>query len=277
MMGGVEERIDVAVDGGSLEVLVAGSGLLVILVPSLGRGAGDFDDLAGHLIDAGYRVARPQPRGIGGSSAPLADLSMATLASDVAAVIVATGEDGSPGRGPATVVGHAFGNRVVRMVATQHPELVAGVVLLAAGGLVPPGPEAAAALRDVFTTAPGSAEHLAAVRTAFFAPGNDPSVWDGGWYPEVATAQGAATRATDAATWWSAGDAPVLVVQPADDVVAVPANAERLAAELVDRVTVVTIADAGHALLPEQPDAVADAVIAWLADQDRADPHHVAP
>lgn len=264
----MEERIDVDVDGGSLEVLVAGSGHLVVLVPSLGRGAEDFDDLAGHLADAGYRAVRPQPRGIGRSSAPLADLSMATLAADVAAVIAATGGGGPPDRTPATVVGHAFGNRVVRMVATHHPDLVAGVVLLAAGGLVPPGPEAAAALRDVFTTAPGSTEHLDAVRTAFFAPGNDPAVWDGGWYPEVATAQGAATRATDPTTWWTAGTAQVLVVQPTDDVVAVPANADRLAAEIGERATIVTVPAAGHALLPEQPQAVADAVTAWLADRD---------
>jgi pimeloyl-ACP methyl ester carboxylesterase len=55
-----------------------------------------------------------------------------------------------------------------------------------------------------------------------------------------------------------------LVVQPADDVVAVPENATRLVAMLGDRAHLVTIPGAGHALLPEQPGAVADAVVAWL-------------
>lgn len=35
-------------------------------------------------------------------------------------------------------------------------------------------------------------------------------------------------------------------------------------ARFPDRVTLVEIADAGHALLPEQPDAIARAVLAWL-------------
>lgn len=252
----------VPVPGGAVEVLLrGGDGPLVVLVPSLGRGAEDFDDVAARLAGAGYRAACPQPRGIGGSTAPLAGLSMRTCADDVAAVIAAVG-------GPdVVVVGHAFGNRVARMVAAAYPEQVAGVVLLACGGLVPPAADVGAALRRVFDESVDRAAHLDAVRTVFFAPGHDPSVWEHGWHPAVAAAQAAATAATPVADWWLAGAADVLVVQPADDVMAVAENAQRLLAELGDRGRLVTVADAGHALLPEQPEAVATALLSWLQDR----------
>jgi ketosteroid isomerase-like protein len=49
-----------------------------------------------------------------------------------------------------------------------------------------------------------------------------------------------------------------------DDVVALPENARRLAAEFPERVTVVEIPHAGHALLPEQPEQVEKAILAYL-------------
>jgi pimeloyl-ACP methyl ester carboxylesterase len=250
------------IDGpdGPLELFVAGAGPMVVLVASLGRGATDFADLADRLGRAGYRTVCPQPRGIGRSTAPLAGLTMDALARDVATIITTIGGPGAQ----ATVVGHAFGNRVARMVATSFPEVIERVVLLAAGGLVAPGAEAAANLRRVFDRALSPAEHLDAVREAFFAPGHDASVWATGWHPAVAIAQSSATTTTPVEQWWHAGTAPLLVVQPADDVIAVPANAEQLVAALDGRAELVTIPDAGHALLPEQPEAVAACVIDWL-------------
>ena len=252
-----------AVEGpaGDVEVHTAGMGPLVVLVPSVGRGAEDFVDLAHRLAEGGYLAACPQPRGIGGSTGALRGMSMADLAADVAAVITTLVEPGAR----AVVAGHAFGNRVVRMVATDHPDLVAGVALLACGGAVPATPEVDQALHRVFDESLPEEEHLAAVATAFFAPGNDATVWRGGRYPAVAAAQGRANIETSADTWWSAGSAPVLVVQPADDVVAVPANAEAVVRDLGERATLVTVPQAGHALLPEQPTAVAEHLLDWLA------------
>jgi pimeloyl-ACP methyl ester carboxylesterase len=252
----------VTIDGpdGPLEVLVSGAGPPVVLIASAGRGATDFADLAGRLASTGYLAVAPQPRGIGGSTAPLHGLTMTAIARDVAAVVATLG--GPDAR--ATVVGHAFGNRVARMVATEHPERVSGLVLLAAGGLVAPGPDAAANLVKVFDPALSPSAHLTAVREGFFAPGSDATGWTDGWHPAVARAQGTATAGTPVGRWWLAGNAPVLVVQPADDVIAVPANAEQLVAALGARAELVTVAGAGHALLPEQPDAVARCVIDWL-------------
>ncbi len=253
--------VHIDVGDGSIAVRLRGDGPLVVLVPSLGRGAADFDDLATRLAEAGHRTACPEPRGIGATTAPVEGVSMATLAADVAAVIDAC----AAGDPRAVVIGHAFGNRVARMTATDFPEHVRGVVLLACGGTVEPSTAAARALRSVFDPSLTSDEHLDNVRVAFFSPANDASVWDDGWSPFAAFHQGHATRSQPVEHWREAGRAPVLVVQPADDAIAVAANAEAIVDRLGDRAELVTIADAGHSLLPERPEQVAAAVVGWLS------------
>ena len=248
------------VDGpaGPIEMKENGQGPPVVLIPSLGRGASDFDLLSSQLAEAGYHAIAPEPRGIGNSTGELEGLTMSDLAGDVAAVIHALVSE------PVTIIGHAFGNRVSRMTATNFPHLIDSVVLLCCGGLIPPAPEHALALQRVFEIELSGEEHLQAVSQAFFAPGNDASVWFDGWHGIVAAVQGAATVAQPVEYWWRAGDKDIFVIQPEDDVMAVPENAVRLCAELGDRASMVTIANAGHALLPEQPEAVAAAVLNWL-------------
>jgi pimeloyl-ACP methyl ester carboxylesterase len=244
--------------GGPLEVHLIGEGPSVALIPSLGRSANDFGVLAARLARSGYQVVSPEPRGVGDSKSRLENLTMTDLADDIACVIQAVSGM------PTTVVGHAFGNRVARMVATLYPELVESVVLLACGGLVPPSPTASAALQRVFDPELTPEEHIAAVGTAFFAKGNDSSVWTDGWHTDVAAAQVRADRGTPQETWWTAGCSEVLVVQPAEDVIAPPGNAANIVEILGPRASMVTIPRAGHALLPEQPAAVAVALLTWL-------------
>ena len=103
------------------------------------------------------------------------------------------------------------------------------------------------------------------VRQMFFAVGNDvPRAWQDGWYFEVGRAQRASDSRTPLKEWWAGGSAPMLVVQGMEDVVAVPENAKRLASEFPDRVTLVEIPKAGHALLPEQAERVREAILGYL-------------
>lgn len=93
--------------GTQVEYYVRGRGPLVVLLPSLGRGAEDFDDIAPRLAHA-CRVVTPQPRGIGASSGPMTGVTLHDYARDVAAVI------DNEGGGSALIGGHAFGNFVAR-------------------------------------------------------------------------------------------------------------------------------------------------------------------
>jgi pimeloyl-ACP methyl ester carboxylesterase len=245
--------------GGEIEVTTIGNGRPLVMLPSLGRGSGDFDDLAARLGVAGYQAILPQPRGIGRTAGLHPELTMQELAADVAAVIDAVADRS------AVVVGHAFGNRVARMTATEHTASVDGVVCLASGGLVPPPEEVWANLAAVFDESLSAGEHAAAVASAFFAPGHDPGPFLDGWHAGVAAAQRHAAESTPVDHWWTAGSAPVLVVQAADDVIAVRENADRLAEAAPGRVEILDLPGAGHAMLPEQPAAIATALLGWLS------------
>lgn len=154
---------------------------------------------------------------------------------------------------------------MARCLATDRPQLVKTVILLAAGGLIAPQPEASAALEHTLTGTLSEAEWLAAIRTSgFFASTSDPMVWRQGWWPAVAVAYGAAVRATPREEWWTAGIAPLLVMQGLEDKLAVPANGRALREAFGDRVQLIELEHAGHALLPEQPEAIAKAVVTFL-------------
>ena len=248
--------------GGQIAFAVDGTGPVVLMIPSLGRGASDFDDLGRRLVSAGFTAVRPDPRGIGGSTGPMDGLTLHDLAADAAAVIEALGDQ------PVIVVGHAFGQRVGRTLAADRPDLVRAMAMIAAGGKASMKPGAQEALMGCFRLDRPNAERLADIKFAFFAPGNDaandPTVWRDGWYPDAARAQIAATRATPVEGWWNAGSStPLLVIQGLQDTVAPPANGRMMKAELGDRVELLDIDGAGHALLPEQPEKIAAAVIAF--------------
>jgi pimeloyl-ACP methyl ester carboxylesterase len=239
-----------------LEVLAQGSGPLIVLLPSLGRGATDFDVIAARIAAAGYRVLRPQPRGIGlsRSAEPYADLH--DCAADIAAAIEADGG------GAALVAGHAFGNRVSRMLATDRPELVRGVSLIAANvGHAPSTPPIREAIRNSANPALPDEERLKALRFAFFAPGNDPRPWLKGWHPEVLAAQRIAGDRTSRQEDYAGGSAPILYLQPGHDPLAHVEDAHEFKRALGDRVTVIVIDNASHAAIEEQPEAISAALI----------------
>jgi pimeloyl-ACP methyl ester carboxylesterase len=238
-----------------IEVLAQGDGPTVVLLPSLGRGAGDFDGIAGRLAAAGFRVLRPQPRGIGRSrgSAPYADLH--DCAADIAAVIEAAGG------GAAFVVGHAFGNRVARMLAVDRPDLVRAVGLIAANvGHAPSPPSVREAIRNSANPALPERERLEALQFAFFAPGNDPRAWLAGWHPDVLAAQRAAGDRTSREEDYGAGDAPILYLQPDHDPLAHDEDAREFKRTIGDRVTIVVARNCSHAAVAEQPEAISEAL-----------------
>ena len=241
-----------------IEVLSQGDGPLVVLLPSLGRGAEDFDAIAARVAAAGFRVLRPQPRGIGQSKGPMSGIDLHDYANDVGAVIE------HAVNGPAFVVGHAFGNRVARLLATIRPDLVRAVSLVAANvGKDPSPPNVRAAIRTSADPTAPEAERLAALQFAFFAPGNDARPWLGGWHPDVLAAERIAGDRTSREEDYAAGRAPVLYLQPDHDALAHVDNAEEYKRALGDRVTVVVIPHASHAAIAEQPEFIADELIKY--------------
>jgi pimeloyl-ACP methyl ester carboxylesterase len=252
-------RVSVAYDNVSIDVILDGSdpAQALVLLPSSSRDSEDFDEISEMFAAKGFLVLRPQPRGMCGSTGPMDGLTLHDYARDVATVIERLAN------GPAFVLGHAFGQWIGRCVAADHPRLVRGMILAAAAAK-----STNPALRDqlaicVDTTQPDT-KRLTALQIAFFAPGHDPSSWLANWHPVAAKSQRAASAATPQDDWWTAGSAPVLDIQAEFDPWRPADTRDGIRNDLgADRVTVVVIPDASHALIPEQPEAVVSAVRDW--------------
>lgn len=244
--------------GANLEVMLQGKkGPWMVMLPAGGRGADDFSLLADEAANAGWQTAAVNPRGAGNSEGPLENLTLHDYAEDMSDVIGAL--DGTP----AVVLGHAWGNRVARCLAADYPAKVGCLILLAAGGKVPMAPEVVQAmqrLREGLT----EQEALAALKTAFFADASDPSAWMTGFWPDAVRANRIAAESTPLDDWWHGGEAPMLVIQGKEDRCALPQNGYLLKEAYGDRITVIDIDNAAHALLPEQPELIAGIILKYL-------------
>lgn len=247
-------------DGVAIDVIsdeASTGGAWLVLLPSSSRDLEDFDAIAELFAAEGFRVLRPQPRGMCASFGPMDGLTLHDYARDIAVVIERLAGE------PVFVLGHAFGQWIGRCVAADYPDRVRGVILAAAAAK-----STDPALRDelakcVDTSLP-DAVRLAALKIAFFAPGHDPSSWLHNWHPLASRSQRAASAATPQEDWWGAGSAPVLDLQAELDPWRPAGTRNGIRDDLgVGRVTVVTIPDASHALIPEQPEAVVRAVRDW--------------
>lgn len=236
-----------------------GDGVPVILYPSLGRGAVDFDALCLALSRAGFCAIAIDPPGVSTSMVETPWRDLFDVASDLWAIV-----DHLALVNP-FLIGHAYGNRVVRAASTLRPSALRALILLACGGEVPSSDEVHIDFLRCFDSALPREEHLASVRRAFFSPSNEASSWREGWHPLLARAQGQAVIATNFEDFALGGTAPCFIVQGLDDVIAPPQNAWNLVARRPNT-RVVGLERCGHAILPEQPRVVAESVVRFIAE-----------
>jgi pimeloyl-ACP methyl ester carboxylesterase len=244
-------------DNVTIEVIAEGRGPLIVMLPSLGRDSEEFDPAAARIAAAGFRVLRPQPRGYGKSTGPMEKLTLHDLAQDVAAVIE------HENAGPAVIAGHAYGHFVAKMTAVDFPKLARGVILIGAAQKNP-DPEVQRSVAIATDPAQPEAERLKHLKIVFFAPGNDARLWLTGFHANVRAAEIIARDATPQKEYYAAGNVPLLDIQGEDDPYKPPSARNELVDEFgAQRVTVVRVPHAAHAIIVEQPRAIADAVIAW--------------
>ena len=194
-----------------IETYIDGEGPAFVILPSYGRDSGDdYDAITVQVVKAGWKVLRPQPRGVAGSKGPMTGLTLHDLANDVALSIRSLGDS------PVVLLGHAFGNVLARMVTTDHPEIVKAVILAAAQGSAVPEDIGKTPFIAGDTSAP-EPDRLAALRKGFFAPNHDASIWLGGWYPATLKMQRAALKAVPLSDYWACGHVPLLELIPAYD------------------------------------------------------------
>lgn len=108
---------------GSLHVACQGSGnRTLILIPGLGSGAWVWQDTV-VALDAKHRVCAVTLAGFQGTPAPTAESSWMALAADSLAQLIRERKLDRP-----VLIGHSLGGTLALQFATEHSDLIAGVV-----------------------------------------------------------------------------------------------------------------------------------------------------
>ena len=245
-----------------------GSGQLVVLLPGAGDLRTEHRFLAPRLAAAGFRTVVADLPGHGES--PVADsYGVAEAASSIAAVI------SDLDAGPAVVVGCSFAPAAATWMAAEHPELVRSLVMIsphldeeegmmaivqkAAMSMLLRGPAAAPLWRRSYrgwykTTPPADLdEEIDRIAGMFRSFSRRKAARD----TLLASREGLAVR-------MDRYDGPsLLVFGAADDHFADPgAEAQRIAVRMGSEVLIVD--GAGHYPHVEDPESVADAIVAFV-------------
>ena len=237
--------------------LAQGNGPIIVLLPSLGRGASDFDPIAERLARAGYRVLRPQPRGIGQSVGPLTGIDLHDMRP--------TSPPSSRTRTGARLSWSGTRSAIASPVCS--PPIVR-IWCVPLRSLPPISARLRARPRYAQRSAPAPTPRCRTKSGSrrcnrLLCPRQRSARWLAGWHPEVLAAQRIAGDRTSREEDFAAGRAPILYVQPDHDPLAHADDVQAYKAQFGDRVTIVTIARASHAVIVEQPEAVSAALIAY--------------
>lgn len=112
------------VAAGRIAYDVTGEGPLIVCVPGMGDVRQSYRFVTPKLVEAGYRVATMDLRGLGESSAGWDSYQQTAVAGDIIALIKRLG-------GPATVIAHSYSPGAAIVAAAQAPDDVQGLVLIA--------------------------------------------------------------------------------------------------------------------------------------------------
>jgi pimeloyl-ACP methyl ester carboxylesterase len=253
--------------GGRIAYDIDGSGPLVVLIPGMGDLRATYRFLAPALREAGNRVATTDLRGHGESDTTFASYGDVETAEDIAALVTEVG-------GPAVLVGNSMGAGAAAIVAAEHPELVAGLVLV---GPFVRNPHVSAAQRILMRAA--MARPWVATVWNMYLPklyaGQRPADFDS-YRKEVvgnlrrpghAAAFSRTTHTSHAPAEAKLGDisAAVLVVMGDKDPDFPDPQAEATWIAQTLHADVVMVPEAGHYPQSQQPAITAEAILAFLA------------
>ena len=271
---GFEERF-LESRGGRLRYLAAGEGEPLLLVHGLGGAAANWVVLAPLLLP-GRRLLVPDLPGHGGSSPLPAASSLQAYADRLALLLEHEGAT------PAAVVGHSLGGAIALRLAIRRPETVGAVVLAGAAGISSTTRAARYALTITGILKPGRkiAPHRGrVVRSAFLRRlvfgrwgASDPPALPADVVEAFLAGPARHTDTVSAAKALVRDDlrldldrvlCPTLVLWGARDNQLPVGDAFEYARRL--RAPLRLIADCGHLLIGERPEACADAITGFLS------------
>jgi pimeloyl-ACP methyl ester carboxylesterase len=280
-LAGFEQRFAQA-RGSRLRYLVAGEGEPLVLVHGLGGAAANWVALAPLLL-ARRRVFVPELPGHGGS-APLVTAPSLNAFADPLALVLERERVAH-----AAVVGHSLGGAIALRLAIRRPELVSALVLAGAAGISSGSRRARYALTLTGIVKPGRriapyrqrVARSATLKRLVFGrwgasdpPALSPEVVEAflagsALYTDTVSAANALVRDDPRPDLERVG-CPSLVLWGARDNQLSVGDAFDYARRLRARLRV--IADCGHLLIAERPEACADAILGFLAGEPPVPP-----
>jgi pimeloyl-ACP methyl ester carboxylesterase len=268
-----ERRSDIK--GVSLRWFEGGAGATIVLLHGFGGAASNWTLVAPELADRAHVIVPDLP-GHGGSSAlPAPPETLDPFAERVAHLLAE----------PAVVVGHSLGGVVALRLAVRRPELVRGLVLAGSAGISSATRSAERALTLVSLVKPGkqvsrwrrSIARSATLRRLAFGSisvadpralsprGANGFLAGSGLYTDVRSAGDALVR-SDPRLDLERVLCPSLVLHGTRDVQVPLRDAFEYARRL--RAPLRTVADCGHLVIGERPQAVLDAISDWIGQLD---------
>ena len=252
----------IAIEGVTLAYTLAGNGPPVVLLHGWCCNKRFWREQT-PVLAGGHRVFAPDFRGHGESDVPAGGYTLDRLAEDVYAVMAGLGMP------QATLVGHSMGGMVAQRLALDHPDAVAGLVLIATAAADPDGSLLSRRILED-TPALGYAEAFGR-----HSPGWFPSDFDTDlrrWVsakmlrvPEsVALALVRDYHDLDYRADLPSVHAPTLVIGAIADPSTPVARSEEVAA-LIPGSELVVIKGAGHFVHLERPREVNEALLEFLA------------
>lgn len=243
-----------------------GVGRSVVLLHGLAGHAGEWDTVARRLSPA-HRVVAVDQRGHGNSERHPKDVSRGAYVADVLAVL------GEFALDRPVLVGQSLGGHTAMLTAAAHSDRLAGLVLIEAGpgGPNPDTPAKIGSWLDSwpvpFTSRRAAAEFLGAGPVGEgWAAGLEER--DGGWWPRFDRDVMVRSLAENAqrSFWqeWGQITCPTLVVLAQHGIIAAQEVDDMLWHRPETRA--VSVPRTGHDLHLEQPDALCDALSAFLAE-----------
>lgn len=211
----------------------AGEGPPLLLIPGLGGGVQQLAGLAAVLAET-YTVLSVDPRGAHGSDKPDRPYAGGELADDMAAVLAHAGV------GPAHVAGISFGGMIAQQLALHHPELVRSLVLASSYAAADPWSARMWSVRELLLDRVGMADHFRLAMMFLFSPRvfrDEPErikALEAGFAaappdPVGYRRQLEYCRDHDARDRLASIEAPTLVVNGAEDILATPFQGRDLA------------------------------------------------
>lgn len=243
--------LDVKVNDYSIRVIVNGDNLekVIVFVPAMCRPASDFNDLSNKFVQFGYMTVGINTRGTHGSKGSLDNLSITDIVDDIFLVISKLGIK------KIFIVGQAFGTRVARVFADRYPENTICSVSITMGGIEPPKFIYPSRALDMMNeNRMDNDDFINIIRDSYFSKNNDCNIWCTGWDHNAIWYYCMVLAGTPQEELTKGGSAPMLILQGEDDRFSPPSAGEKMKLMYGNRVTVVTIKNAAHEIIHEQPE-----------------------